>query len=415
MDQPKLSLAIIARDREIEIERGLASVSPHVDEIVVVDTGSRDKTVEVARKFGAKILFYTPETNPEGFFLDAPETFERHNLPGPWSGKMALGNFSIPRNMSFEACTGDYIMWIDTDDVVVGAENIRKIVNIMATEDIKIGMFRYDYDHDAEGNVVITQVRERIIKNKSGISWINPIHEHLSGFRKGMLFEDVYVKHDRKVVAVSKERVDIGNGVMARVVHADPNICYRNVKTMLHHMDEMEKCDKPVQAKFYYLLGSEMRNIDEKKAEKIMDAFIEKGDHPEDVSHAHMQIAHLYEVKGKWDIALDRYKKSLAVFNRNPAALLGIARCLFAQGDAAGCIKATETGFKIYDSGTVHSFLQPMERKYRALGPYAAALTEVGQWKKALEVCDEGLALVPNCPQLGSLKEYTRSHIAEAA
>ena len=58
---------------------------------MIVDTGSVDRTVEIAHSFGAKVI-------------------ERE-----WTG-----SFSDARNVSFEAATGDWIMYLDADEVLVG-------------------------------------------------------------------------------------------------------------------------------------------------------------------------------------------------------------------------------------------------------------------------------------------------------
>ncbi len=85
-----LSLCMIVRDEEEMLGRCLAAVAPAVDEIVIVDTGSCDRTIEIAESFGAKVI-------------------ERE-----WTG-----SFSDARNASFEAATGDWIMYLDADEVLV--------------------------------------------------------------------------------------------------------------------------------------------------------------------------------------------------------------------------------------------------------------------------------------------------------
>jgi glycosyltransferase involved in cell wall biosynthesis len=49
---------MIAKDREATIGKALASVAPYVDELLVVDTGSNDWTVEVAREHGSRVEFF---------------------------------------------------------------------------------------------------------------------------------------------------------------------------------------------------------------------------------------------------------------------------------------------------------------------------------------------------------------------
>ena len=89
----KLSLCMIVRDEEEMLPRSLAAVRDAVDEIVVVDTGSRDATVEIARSFGATVL-------------------ERE-----WTG-----SFAAARNASIEAASGDWLLFLDADEVLDPAD-----------------------------------------------------------------------------------------------------------------------------------------------------------------------------------------------------------------------------------------------------------------------------------------------------
>lgn len=82
-----LSLCVIVKNEEAALPRMLRSVAPFVDEIVVCDTGSTDKTVAIAREFGAKIV-------------SAP--FE--------------DDFSAPRNVSLAAATKEWILVLDADE-----------------------------------------------------------------------------------------------------------------------------------------------------------------------------------------------------------------------------------------------------------------------------------------------------------
>ena len=93
----KLSLCMIVRDEEEMLPRCLAAVAPAVDEIIVVDTGSRDRTIEIAESFGARVI-------------------ERE-----WTG-----SFSDARNVSFDAATGDWIIYLDADEVLV-SEDVERL------------------------------------------------------------------------------------------------------------------------------------------------------------------------------------------------------------------------------------------------------------------------------------------------
>lgn len=86
----KLSLAMIVKNEEEKLARCLDSVKNYVDEIVIVDTGSTDRTKEIALSFGAKIY-----------------DFE-------W-----CKDFSKARNFSIEKTTGDYVLVLDADNVLL--------------------------------------------------------------------------------------------------------------------------------------------------------------------------------------------------------------------------------------------------------------------------------------------------------
>jgi len=86
---PGVTLCMIVKNEEDNLEKCLCSAEPYVDEIVIVDTGSTDSTVSIARSFGAHVT---------GF---------------KW-----CGDFSAARNVSLDAALCQWILWLDADDIV---------------------------------------------------------------------------------------------------------------------------------------------------------------------------------------------------------------------------------------------------------------------------------------------------------
>ena len=82
---PLLSVAIITANEERNLARTLASVS-FADEVVVVDSGSTDRTVEIARSFGA------------------------HVITREWQG------FAAQKNFALQQCTGTWVLSLDADE-----------------------------------------------------------------------------------------------------------------------------------------------------------------------------------------------------------------------------------------------------------------------------------------------------------
>jgi glycosyltransferase involved in cell wall biosynthesis len=87
---------MIVRNEERFLDDCLASLQGHVDELVIVDTGSEDGTRDIARAYGARLF----------------------EIPWP-------DDFSAARNHSLDQATGDWILWIDADDRLHVPEDIR--------------------------------------------------------------------------------------------------------------------------------------------------------------------------------------------------------------------------------------------------------------------------------------------------
>ena len=90
IDPPLLSACMITKDEEADIAKCIGSLSGYADEVVVYDTGSTDRTVEIARSLGAKVI--------EGYWDD---------------------DFARARNASLQHCSGEWTLWIDADETWV--------------------------------------------------------------------------------------------------------------------------------------------------------------------------------------------------------------------------------------------------------------------------------------------------------
>jgi glycosyltransferase involved in cell wall biosynthesis len=83
----KLSLCMIVKNEEATLAECLNSVKDFVDEMVVLDTGSTDRTVEIAQEFGANVYFFE------------------------W-----CNDFAIARNQALSVVTGDWVLVLDADE-----------------------------------------------------------------------------------------------------------------------------------------------------------------------------------------------------------------------------------------------------------------------------------------------------------
>jgi glycosyltransferase involved in cell wall biosynthesis len=128
-----LSLAMIVRDAEQTLARALKSVVELCDELIVVDTGSLDDSVEIARRMGAKVHEFA------------------------W-----IDDFAAARNHSFQLCTGDWIMWLDADDLI-SEESRRRLLAVKSgscSEAIDGIFMPYQQSFTSDGKCEMTSYRE---------------------------------------------------------------------------------------------------------------------------------------------------------------------------------------------------------------------------------------------------------------
>jgi len=148
MSRPTIALCMIVKDEEHNLPRVLESVEGCFDEIHITDTGSTDNTVEIAKKYGAKVHHFK------------------------W-----VNDFGAAREYSYSHTKCDYIMWLDADDYLDNKEAFKKF----REEAIHLAEYwiaTYHYAND-NGKPVCSFIRERVTKNNGKFYWKYFVHEGL--------------------------------------------------------------------------------------------------------------------------------------------------------------------------------------------------------------------------------------------
>jgi glycosyltransferase involved in cell wall biosynthesis len=175
-----ISLCMIVKDEEDNLAQCLDSVKDLVDEINIVDTGSTDRTMEIASQYTDRVF-----------------TFEWNN------------DFSAARNFSFSKATKDYCMWLDADDVITD-ENRTKFIAMKEELDpsIDVVLSPYDYYQDKKTGAKFTHVRERLIKRDAGFYWDGVVHERITTDDPNITsaFTDVVITHSGYETSKSSDR-----------------------------------------------------------------------------------------------------------------------------------------------------------------------------------------------------------------
>jgi glycosyltransferase involved in cell wall biosynthesis/Tfp pilus assembly protein PilF len=147
---PTISACLIVKDEEANLPRCLASLQGKVDQIVVVDTGSTDRTVELAEKQGAKVFHFA------------------------W-----CDDFSAARNESLRLATGDWLLWIDADEELV-ERHPGALRELLAAVSGPWGFFLEQRSPrtDAPDGPATVVKQWRLFPHKKGIRFEGRVHEH---------------------------------------------------------------------------------------------------------------------------------------------------------------------------------------------------------------------------------------------
>ncbi|MCR4338926.1 MAG: methyltransferase domain-containing protein [Gemmatimonadaceae bacterium] len=144
-----LAVCMIARDSQADILRALNSVDRIADEIWVADTGSSDRTMELAKPFTRN----GGEVWSIGTCPDAPEW-----APPP-------GDFGWARNQSASKTTADWILWIDSDEELHGAPYLRDYMTDNSFNGYSI----------AQCHLTLDTLTDEMIENRLPYRWDKPI------------------------------------------------------------------------------------------------------------------------------------------------------------------------------------------------------------------------------------------------
>lgn len=164
----EISLCMIVKNEEAVLSRCLESVKDLVDEIIIVDTGSSDRTKEIA-----------------GSYTDHIFDFE-------W-----CDDFAAARNFAFSKASKQYCMWLDADDIITEEDqNKFRILKQSYSNVVDVFMLPYHAGFDQQGNLTMSYYRERIIKKQDQFLWQGVVHEAITPFGR-IIHENAAVTHKK--------------------------------------------------------------------------------------------------------------------------------------------------------------------------------------------------------------------------
>lgn len=147
----RISACLIVKNEEEQLAECLSSIAGVVDEIVVVDTGSTDRTAAIAKSFGASVLEY------------------------PWSM-----DFSAARNFGFQHALGDWIFWLDVHDRLPddSARRLRQKIQFTGAE--TGGLLMHHFWPPSPNTIMGTILKKPfLVRNAPGIRFRGRVHEQI--------------------------------------------------------------------------------------------------------------------------------------------------------------------------------------------------------------------------------------------
>lgn len=283
---PTLGLCLIVKpsdDEAVVLERLLNKTPPVFDEIYITITG-RNKSVErVAKEHRAKISYFN------------------------W-----INDFAAARNFNFSQAKTDYIMWVDTDDLIKGAELLPELMEKIGKENkvVDAVVMDYLYDFDEYKVCVVKHLKTRIIKNDGCVKWVGAIHEDFSPTR-GLLSEkcnDIQIMH-----LTNNERIKVNfvrNTEIAKSV--------------------LEK--EPDDPRSYWLVANAL--LSEGKGEKALNyyyQFIEKSKSEEEMFLAWHRIAMIFMDLKDLEKGFTAELQALRLRPYYPDAYFGLGKLYYEQ------------------------------------------------------------------------------------
>ena len=392
----KLSLTQICKDANLEATYEL--VKDHIDEWIVV----------------------VPPKDPAIPFLKDKATVIEQDFTQPiepkilskmkeWGLEVApdyrLFNFAAARNASLEAATGDYLLWLDADDVPVGMDNVRKLIK--KNPDTEVFNVLYDYGKDEEGNPVSDHYRERIVKNNGKWEWkgakLGLIHETLMS--KDELFEPLALEVPEDVF---------------RVEHHTDHVQESSLRNHVALLYEYLKTNGEDPRTTYYL-GIEYFN--RKMFDyciKVLQEFVQVSGSDEDIHSAYLKMAEAYSMLGDRKSSRVNYLCAIDTLPHKPDGYLGLGESYHEEEQWAKSNEYMLTGLQKRLPKGKHG-LDVMRYTFRPSGYIALNYLQLGKPKDAYEWFLKAAKMNPKHPWVKSqvplfmeakdLDEYVKSFV----
>ncbi|MBI2558454.1 tetratricopeptide repeat protein [Candidatus Woesearchaeota archaeon] len=347
MAKPTISLCTITKNEKRNLRSCLGSVKDIVDEMVVVDTGSTDKTKDIAKKFNAEVFDFK------------------------W-----IDDFSAARNESIKHATKDWVLVLDADEML-DEEGVKAIKHLV--EDKETDAFLFLQKNYTNSTSIAGFVNEEHKKDgKVYAGWYGSLIVRLFRNKKGYEFEGVVHELVEPSIESKGGKISTANVVVHNYGNADTDI----VKKKRQYYLELckKKASQNQTDSSYYELGVLYKeNDDIEDAVKSLKKAIELN--PKH-NMAWYELGVLCEQKKEYDEAVKNYTESLRL-KESSEAFQNLGVCYLKKG----MLKES------YRNLVKAMLLNP--NKYTTYNNLGAVLEKAGKYDTAVQMLEIGIKLNP--------------------
>lgn len=278
-----ISLCMIVKNEEKHLGKCLMNMKPVVDEMIVVDTGSTDRTKDIAAIFGAKVY-----------------DFE-------WTN-----DFSAARNSSISKACGDWILVMDADEIIspLDYDALRTLVKQSASRTVGYSIVTRNYNMRTD-IIGLTSNDGKYKDEEAGIGWI--LSDKVRLFRNGADIRFEYPVHEVVEPFMKREGIEI-----------------RKCSVPVHHYGQLNNDAWACKGEEYFRIG--MQKLD---------------DMGEDDVTAIYELAVQAGMLKKWDEAISLWQRLISLRPYVPLAYINMGTIFQKLGNYDKAIQSVKKAMEI--------------------------------------------------------------------
>lgn len=368
---PVLSVCMIVRDEGKVLHRCLKSVESVADELIVVDTGSKDNTISIAKAFGAKVFHFE------------------------W-----CDDFAAARNESLKHATGDWILQMDADEELL-PDSILHVKHDMSKSTMLCYVVRCDHGPEYRGPQ--SSWLGRLFRNHPRVRYSRPYHETVQQCVDKLIGQEprwrtqweqnITIRHYGYAPSERLRKRGRGIAIMKAYLEENPDDVYILTKLGGAYYDlgryyEAEACLQnavkidPKWGETHYTLGLTLQR--RKKLNAAMRCYEKAIAKTPLLAEAHVCLGAIHGQKGMLDKAISEFRRALAINPGLSMAHTNMGLALGQQGKLSEAIIHLSEALRVSpDDAQTHNNL-------------GTALAQAGRFDEAITHYREALRIKPD-------------------